>query len=126
MRVYGYGLSSVDTIFRPQELVKLRRQLQETTDEKTMKQLQQEISTTYVKRKVAVARQVRKMCYEQCTFTLGIVWLSLLLTQQNDAVLIISVRGDMYITRLRSLKVTGQCSAHARKLLRMPYTSQCT
>ena len=23
-------------------------------------------------------------------------------------------------------KVTGQCSAHARKLLRMPHTSQCT
>ena len=25
-----------------------------------------------------------------------------------------------------TVKVTGQCSAHARKLLRMPHTSQCT
>ena len=43
----------------PQELEKLQHQLQETTDEKAKKQLQQEISITQAKREVAVAKWVR-------------------------------------------------------------------
>ena len=43
----------------PQELKKLQRQLQETTDENTKKQLQQEISITQAKREVADAKRVR-------------------------------------------------------------------
>ena len=43
----------------PQELEKLQHQLQETTDESTKKQLQQEISITQAKRKVADANRVR-------------------------------------------------------------------
>ena len=43
----------------PQELKELQRQLQETTDEKTKKQFQQEISITQTKMKVAVAKLVR-------------------------------------------------------------------
>ena len=43
----------------PQELEKLQRQLQGTTDENTKKQLQQEISITQAKRKVAYSKTVR-------------------------------------------------------------------
>ena len=48
---YGYNT--------PQELEDLQRQLQETTDESTKKQLQQEISITQAKREVADAKGVR-------------------------------------------------------------------
>ena len=43
----------------PQELKKLQRQLQGTTDENTKKQLQQEISITQAKRMVAYSKGVR-------------------------------------------------------------------
>ena len=43
----------------PQELKKLQRQLQGTTDENTKKQLQQEISITQAKRAVAYSKTVR-------------------------------------------------------------------
>ena len=43
----------------PQEVKELKDQLQETTDESTMKQLQQEISITEAKGEVAAAKAVR-------------------------------------------------------------------
>ena len=43
----------------PQELMKLQRQLQRTTDEITKKKLKQEISITQARREVAEAKRVR-------------------------------------------------------------------
>ena len=44
----------------PQEVEELQRQLQETTDENTKKQLQQEISIKQAKREVADSKRVRQ------------------------------------------------------------------